>query len=167
MSTNDSALGNDGRRDRLIQQSVNDPYMRRAKLSGPTVCPECGVVFSAGRWQWQASAPEEAQSHLCPACLRIRDRVPAGYLFLSGNFFKEHKNEIINLLHNKVNQQKAHHPLQRVMEVDYQDGGGAEITFTDVHLPQGVGEALQRAYEGDLDIKYTEDIVRVYWQRGD
>jgi hypothetical protein len=39
-------------------------------------------------------------------------------------------------------------------------------TFTDVHLPPGVGEAIDSACEGELDIKYTDEagIVRVIWR---
>ena len=73
----------------------------------------------------------------------------------------------MHLVHNKVEEQKAQHPMKRLMGAADQKGGGIEITFTDMHLPRGVGEAIERAYEGDLEIQYTEEsgIVRVYWKR--
>jgi len=39
------------------------------------------------------------------------------------------------------------------------------ITTTDVHLPRRIGEAVHRAYRGDLDVKYSPDeyTVRVNW----
>ena len=87
MSGKETDVGKRGRQDRLIQERVHDPYMKGSKPVEPTVCPECGVVFSGGRWQWQADAPEGAQKEWCPACQRIRDKVPAGFLTLSGEFF--------------------------------------------------------------------------------
>ena len=156
-----------GRRDRLIEENVHDPYMASSKPKQPTVCEDCGVVFSSGRWQWLPEVPEGAHRQRCPACQRTHDKVPAGFLTLGGTFFDEHRDEIMHLVHNKVEEQKAQHPMKRLMGVEDRQGGGTEITFTDMHLPRGVGEAIERAYEGDLEIQYTEGsgIVRVYWKR--
>jgi NMD protein affecting ribosome stability and mRNA decay len=167
MSGKEGDVAKQGRRDRLIKEEIHDPYMARKKLVEPTVCPECSVVFSDGRWQWMTKVPDDAHQELCPACQRIRDKVPAGFLTLSGEFFEEHRDEIKHLVHNKVEEQKAQHPMKRLMDIEDQAGGGVVITFTDMHLPRGVGEAIQRAYAGELDIQYTKeaDILRVSWQR--
>jgi hypothetical protein len=156
-----------GRQDRLLKERVHDPYMARRKPTEPTVCPECGVVFRGGRWQWVREAPEHPNEELCPACQRIRDRIPAGFLTLSGAFFDGHRDEIMRLIHNKEEEQKRQHPMKRLMFIEEQKDGSAVITFTDVHLPRDVGEAIEHAYEGELEIQYTEEagIVRVYWQR--
>jgi NMD protein affecting ribosome stability and mRNA decay len=156
-----------GRQDRLIKERIHDPYMTRSKPSEPTVCPECGVVFAGGRWQWMTQTPEDAERSLCPACQRGRDRVPAGYLYLSGDFLAQHRDEILNLVRNKAEGETAQHPMKRLMDIEERVDGGLEITFTDVHLPRGVGDAIRRAYEGELDIQYTDEagIVRVYWTR--
>ncbi len=156
-----------GRQDRLIEEKIHDTYMNRSKPTDPTICPQCRVVFTEDRWQWQPGAPKGANEELCPACQRIQDKVPAGILTLSGEFFAEHRSEILALLHNKVEGQKAQHPMKRLMEIKDQDDGSAVITFTDTHLPRGVGQAIESAYNGELDIQYTEDanLVRVYWQR--
>lgn len=167
MSGKDTYPAKQGRRDRLIKERVHDPYMTRSKPTEPTVCPDCGVVFSGGRWQWLPETPQGAHEEACPACQRLRDKVPAGFLTLSGEFFDRHRDEIMNLVQNKVEAQKAEHPMKRLMWTEDQEEGGVVITFTDVHLPRGVGEAIERAYEGELDIHYTEEagIVRVYWRR--
>ncbi|MGR9046160.1 MAG: BCAM0308 family protein [Gammaproteobacteria bacterium] len=155
-----------GRHDRLIKEKVHDPYMTRSKPTEPTLCPECGVVFAKGRWEWLPEVPDNAHRELCPACQRIRDKVPAGFLTLSGDFFAAHRDEIMHLVHNKIEAQRAQHPMKRLMAIEDQEDG-VIISFTDVHLPRGVGEAIEHAYKGDLDIHYTEEagIVRVYWQR--
>lgn len=154
------------RRDRLIREEVHDPYMAGAKLAEPTVCPDCGVVFNEGRWQWLPEPPAQAAETVCPACRRVKDRVPAGFLTLSGEFFREHRDEIMSLVENKVESQVKQHPMKRLMRVEDRDDG-TELKFTDAHLPRGVGEAIRRAYDGDLDIHFPEDggIVRVYWER--
>lgn len=167
MSGKEGDIAERGRKDRLIKEYIHDPYMTRNKPKEPTLCPQCGVVFTDGRWQWLPQAPKQAHETLCPACQRIHDRVPAGYLQLSGDFFTAHREEIMRLVHNKEEEQKAQHPMKRLMDVEDQDDGAVVVTFTDVHLPRGAGEAIERAYEGELDIHYTEEagIVRVYWQR--
>jgi NMD protein affecting ribosome stability and mRNA decay len=157
--------GDRGRGDRLIQERVHDPYKTRSKLPEPTVCPECQAVFTQGRWSW-TEVPAEANQTLCPACQRIRDRVPAGFLSLSGEFFQNHREEILNLIRNKEQSEKAQHPLKRIMNIEEQEQETV-ITFTEIHLPRGIGEALQRAYEGELDYQYAEQtsILRVRWHR--
>jgi NMD protein affecting ribosome stability and mRNA decay len=165
MSGKDTDIARQGRRDRLIKEMVHDPYKSKKKLPEPTVCPECNALFHKGRWTWD-EPPATANHELCPACQRIRDEVPAGFLTLGGGFFDAHRDEIMNLVHNKEAQEKADHPLKRIMAVEEQ-GDGVLITFTDIHLPRGVGEALHRAYEGDLDYEYTDEasIIRVSWRR--
>ena len=167
MSGKEGDVAKHGRQDRLIKERVHDPYMARSKPTEPSVCPECGVVFSAGRWQWLPEVPENAHQEMCPACHRIHDNVPAGLLSLSGGFFNEHRDEIMNLTHNKVEEQKKQHPMKRIMGIEEAEEGGVVISFTDTHLPVGVGEAIEHAYEGELDIHYTEEagLVRVYWKR--
>jgi NMD protein affecting ribosome stability and mRNA decay len=167
MTSKDTDIQRDGRRDRLIQERVHDPYKPRGQLTEPSVCSECGVVFTQGRWQWLPQTPAGAEEILCPACRRVQDRVPAGFLTLSGDFFAEHRSEILNRVRNKVDEQKAQHPMKRLMDITDGNEGETVVTFTDVHLPRGVGQAIASAYEGSLDIKYTDEagIVRATWHR--
>ena len=153
------------RRDRLIRELDHDPYHAKLKIKGPAVCPGCGAVFLRNRWTWQP-APTDARQHTCPACQRIKDRVPAAFLTLSGDFFVSHRDEIMNLISNYEQRESMEHPLKRIMATEEQ-GSGLELAFTDAHLARGIGEALQNAYEGELDYEYTkEDIMlRVSWVR--
>lgn len=154
-----------GQRDRQVEEVVHDPYMARSKPPEPALCPECGLVFHKGRWQ-RAPRPVKAHEHLCPACHRIKDRFPAGYVKLSGDFLGAHRDEIRHLIRNEEQQEAANHPLQRIMDIT-EEGGVTSVTTTDVHLARRVGEALHHAYQGKLDIKYSQDeyVVRVTWQR--
>lgn len=153
------------RRDSMYEERVSDPYRARGKWPEPTACPECGAIFHHGHWQWGEATPG-AEQHLCPACQRTRDRVPAGQLTLKGAFFVEHRAEILSLIHNAEAKAKAEHPLERIMAIG-EEADGAVVTFTDAHLAHGVGEALHHAYQGELDSAYTDEdaILRISWSR--
>ena len=128
-------------------------------------CRSGDTIVHNGHWVW-ADVPAGARQHVCPACLRIRDRVPAGYLTLHGEFLPLHETEIMNLIHNHVEREQALHPLKRIMQSVKQDESTV-ITFTDAHLARTIGEAIHKAYQGQLDYQYTkgEVMLRVDWSR--
>ncbi|MEH6355889.1 MAG: BCAM0308 family protein [Marinobacter sp.] len=167
MSGKDGDVGARGRGDRLLKEEIHDPYMARKKPKEPTLCPGCGAIFHKGRWQWAVESPEQANELMCPACERIRDDMPAGILTLSGTFLEKHRDEILKLIQNKVEHEKAGHPMKRLMSVEDGQKGELIAKFTDLHLPRGTGEAIQRAYKGELEIQYTKEsnLIRVYWNR--
>ena len=153
------------RRDRLVQENRHDPYKAKHKLPEPTVCPQCGAVFHDGHWQW-GEKPPGAHEEMCPACHRIQDEFPAGYVTVSGAFFKDHREELLHLARNEEERAKAEHPLKRIMNIENQDDG-VLITTTDIHLARGIGEALHHAYQGELEYHYNEqeNLLRVVWER--
>jgi NMD protein affecting ribosome stability and mRNA decay len=154
-----------GWRQEYRQDDVHDSYKPQKKLPEPTRCPDCGAVLRGGRWHWEA-APAQANEALCPACRRIRDRYPAGYVTLKGDFFAAHRDEILAIARNRESREKAEHPLQRIMAVEDIEGG-VQITTTDAHLARAIGDAVHDAYKGELEVKYGEqdNLVRVYWTR--
>ncbi|MGH0035038.1 MAG: BCAM0308 family protein [Myxococcota bacterium] len=157
--------GQGGRRDRLIQGHEHDPYRAPKKPSEPTVCPECGATFRGGRWTW-ARGPVDAPRQLCPACQRVRDGYPGGYLTLEGAFLVAHQQEIVGLARNVEEREKKEHPLKRIIELEVREDR-IEITTTDMHLARAIGEGVQHAYGGDLDLRYSEDemLLRAHWGR--
>lgn len=153
------------RRDQLRPERVHDTYKLQHKLAEPVVCPECGVVYHAGRWQWGAR-PAGAHEVVCPACHRIRDNFPAGFVEVGGDFLAAHRDEIMNLLHHHESKEKAEHPLARIMAVA-DTPEGMLVTTTDIHLARDLGEALHHAYQGNLEFHYNaaENLLRVHWRR--
>lgn len=142
-----------------------DPYVATKKPPGPTVCPSCKAVFNEGRWTWQRP-PADAAEATCPACQRIHDDFPAGYVMIKGEFIKQHRDEIIAVITSKEDREKATHPLQRIMAIeDVREG--LQVTTTDSHLARGIGEALHDAYKGDLKLRYSRDenLLRAVWKR--
>lgn len=153
------------RRDELRDELVHDSYKSKRKLPEPTRCSECGAVYHEGRWGWGA-APANAHEEPCPACQRIRDKFPAGYVTLKGEFFAGHRDEIIHLARNREAQERPEHPLERIMNVEDVEEG-VLITTTDTHLARDIGEAVHAAYKGELDYHYNkeENLLRVQWTR--
>lgn len=153
------------RYDRQLAEEHKDPYRPKAKLSEPTVCPQCALVYHDGHWQ-TLPRPDGAQESVCPACRRINDSFPAGYVTLESDFVKQHRDELVKLARTTEQRERDQHPLQRIMDIN-DDGNKIDITTTDIHVARRIGEAIHSAYEGDLDIKYgPEDyVVRISWSR--
>ena len=153
------------RHDRLLQEAVHDTYQTKGKLPEPTVCPDCGAVFHTGRWQW-LDKPKDAQQATCPACHRMRDHFPAGFVWLRGDFPATHGQEIMQLIRNRETQEKAEHPMQRIMEISSAEDG-IQVTTTDIHLARSIGDAVHHAYQGELKFHYNpeQNLLRVNWSR--
>jgi len=151
------------RHDRLLQEAVHDTYKAKGKLPEPTVCPQCQAVLQDGHWGWR-DIPENANSETCPACHRINDKFPAGFVTLSGPFFQSHRSEIMALVRHEEQRARLSHPLQRIMGVEEQKDS-VLVTTTDIHLARACGEAVHRAYQGELDFHYNqeENLLRVRW----
>lgn len=151
------------RRDRQIEEVNHDPYHARSKLAEPAVCPQCGLLYHEGRWQ-RAGRQDNASEHVCPACHRINDRAPAGYIKLSGPYLEGHEDEVLRLVRNEAARQGQDHPLARIMDVEHRQGT-ITVTTTDVHLARRIGDALRAAFHGKLTTKYSPDeyLVRVNW----
>lgn len=157
------------RRDQLREEREHDTYRQQQKPAEPSACVECGAVFHAGRWQWAGEPPEKAAKVLCPACQRIRDDFPAGFVYVGGPFFAANSDEILALIRHHAQKEGAEHPLARIMGI--QEDGRAEdgvlITTTDLHLARDLGDAVHKAYHGELDFHYNEgeQRLRVHWRR--
>lgn len=160
-------MGEERRGD--VGHESKNPYYEGKKYKEPTYCPNCDLVYREGRWiEGSISSEEDPHEALCPACRRKRDRNPEGLVYLSGNYFQEHKKEILQLVKNDEEKAKQTRPLQRLMWVD-EDSNSMELATTNEHLARRIGKSIARAHDGDLDIKsgHNERLVRVYWTRED
>jgi hypothetical protein len=96
----------------------------------------------------------------------MNDHFPAGFIALEGEFFKAHSKEIMLLIKNIEQHDRAEHPLKRIMTIE-QNGDSTLVTTTDIHLARGIGEAVRHAYHGQLELHYNtgEHLLRVHWKR--
>ena len=156
---------NEVRHETLYAPRHMDPYVDVAKPAHDARCPECGVVFHKGRWAW-GPVPKDAVSTTCPACLRIHDRFPGGYVTLKGPFVQAHRDELKKLVEAREEHEKAEHPLERVMGIG-ERAGSLEITTTGNHLARAIANAVRAAYDGNLKVRYESDenLVRAVWTR--
>lgn len=147
--------GKFGRRDRLVKEKYHDTYKENKKRPEPSACSDCGSVFVGGRWTWN-EAPEDAAMVVCPACQRIADNYPAGYVELKGEFYQQRQVEILNLVNNEEKLEKGEHPMERIMAITPK-GDLTEITTTGVHMARRIGDAIVRAYQGDMSFTYADN----------
>lgn len=149
----------------MLEGMRDDAYWASRKPRGPVCCPKCKAVFRDGRWSWSA-APAGASKLRCPACRRIDEDSPAGYIALSGDFLAAHRNEVLARVRNCESKEKSTHPLERIMAVASANGG-VQVTTTSVHLARRIAHALESAFKGTLNIAYNhqDNLLRVRWSR--
>ncbi len=101
----------------------------------------------------------------CQACHRINDGYPAGLVSLAGPRLPALKAQILQLVRHEEEAERKEHPLNRVVEIE-EGAEGLMVKTTDIHLPRRIGEAVQRAYRGELEIHFDEQnyFVRVNWK---
>jgi NMD protein affecting ribosome stability and mRNA decay len=145
------------------------------RISEPAICEECGAIYTKGRWTLDEKVLDddpfnkiEPQKTTCPACVQIKTGIPAGFVYIKGNFFNEHKEEIENLLKNEEEKIGLTNPLARIMEFK-RSKKRMTITTTTEHLAQHFGRVLKNAYSGDVryDFSHENKLARVYWERED
>jgi NMD protein affecting ribosome stability and mRNA decay len=156
-----------GRREELMTPLREDSYREDAKYHEPTSCPDCGATYVKGRWTWAPPAPESVDRR-CPACERIHDDFPAGYVMLKGGYAQAHRDEVLAMVRGCETREKAEHPLERIMGiVDTADG--IQVTTTDGRLARGIARALHDAFKGSVKVTSAkeENLVRAVWERRD
>lgn len=153
------------RHEQRMPPRHEDPYDDGRKEAGAAACRRCRATRLAGCWSWK-EAPADAERILCPACQRIDDNFPAGYVTIKGAFLAAHRDEIVNVVMARAERARVEHPLQRIIGMQ-EVGGGVLVTTTDVHLARGIGVALRDAFKGELDLDYSKDenLVRATWSR--
>lgn len=144
-------------------------------MSEPAVCKECGAIYANRRWTAASStstkSPDghlrQAQMTLCPACKQQRTGEPRGFVFLDGDFFSSHSEEIERLLRNEAKRSEADNPLARTMEFKRGDGHKLTVSTTTEHLAQRLGHALEKAFGGSVhyDFSHENKLARVSWRR--
>jgi NMD protein affecting ribosome stability and mRNA decay len=150
----------------FFEERAERAYLEAAtKLLEPTVCPQCDAIFMEGRWRW-GPVPVSANQAVCPACQRMQDSNPAGYVVLAGPYFREHGDEILELIHEQAERKRGENPLMRLMEEERNEEAML-ITTTDIRLAHFIGAALHHHFQGDLEYHHhaASDLLRVHWTR--
>jgi len=148
-----------GRRARMVQPREHETYRARCKSGETLRCKECGVFSHAGHWSWEAPDGVRPLPATCPACRRIHDRYPAGIIRLHGDLGSQ-RDELLAMIRNVEAQEKAEHPLERLMEIT-PERGALVVTTTGMHLARCICGALERRSHGHIRIRYAEEETQV------
>ena len=139
----------------------------------PRRCSGCGAVYTRRRWlaatdprAAEVVANVEATHVLCPACRSLAS-VPAGFLRVEGDFYREHQDEIEHLIDREAERALEDNPLGRIVARDRSAPGVLVVTTTTEHLVQRLGHALEKAYSGHVDYQFSHEnkLARVTWHR--
>lgn len=143
------------------------------KISEPASCKVCGAVYINNHWTFDKDVLRgdgfkkiEPAEVICPACLQIRNGVPSGFVYIKGEFFTRHREEIESLLKNEEKKLNKTNPLSRIMDFEIVDSG-AVVTTTTEQLAQHFGRSLEKAYGGNVSYDFSRGnkLARVYWER--
>ena len=104
---------------------------------------------------------------VCPACEQKRSGEPRGFVYLEGDFFIAHHEEIEQLLRNEAERAAEDNPLARIMDWKRGEDPNLTVTTTTEHLAQRLGHALEKAFGGatNYDFSHENKLARVSWQR--
>jgi len=154
------------RHELRAEMTLGDPYAEAERPLNPAVCTDCGAIFKNGQWAW-GTPSRDAVRTLCAACLRVRDRFPAGHVTLRGPWVDSHKAELCKLVADHEAQTNRERPLERVIGIDSGQHSGLTITTTGRHLARTLAHAVQDNFEGRLRVRYEADdnLVQAVWSR--
>lgn len=147
-------------------------------IAEPAMCRDCGSIYTKRRWTAPGPSSETrkpgkqshwrpAQTTVCPACKQKNDDQPRGLVFLDGDFFPTHREEIENLLRNEAQRAGDDNVLSRIIDAKEGKGHKLTITTTTEHLAQRLGHALEKTFGGDVqyDFSHENKLARVSWRR--
>ncbi len=144
-------------------------------LAEPCVCKECGAMYLDRRWTLGAADPmsldhqrwSPPQLVTCPACKQIEEGVPGGLVHLEGAFFQAHRDEIERMMKNEAARAAEDNPLARIMKLEEAGENRLTVLTTTEHLAQRLGHALEKAFCGKAEYRFSHEnkLTHVYWKR--
>ena len=151
------------RNKRLGQNKEKDKA--EAYNDKPLICTMCQAVYRNGRWAW-GEVPVNAHEIICPACQRYEENQPAGIIDIRGILYKNHKDQILNLITNAEKSINLSHPMERIMSI-HDKRGHTVITTTGTLLAKEIADILKQSFNGKAEYNYHEsdntlDVVLKY-----
>jgi NMD protein affecting ribosome stability and mRNA decay len=155
------------------KSSSGDPYGLTAGLPELSACERCHNVYRNKRWYEDASLYADAMKNpsvgsvLCPACRKILQNFPGGIVTLKGDYFRQHQQDLMNLIRNEEKRARGFNPLERLMSVKENEKGNMVVSTTTEKLAQRLGRAIKKAFHGEVAYQWSHDnkLVRVEWVR--
>jgi hypothetical protein len=135
---------------------------------GHCYCPKCGAVGFHKHWYF---APEQehilrkdknASQVLCPGCTKIEQQLYEGEVILANSCFSTLSGEIIALIKHTEGVCWHKNPTAKLAGA-VEEEETIHVLTTTKFLAERIGKELQKAFKGNLNVKRTEQFVRVYW----
>lgn len=113
-------------------------------------------------------AGQPVSVRICGACRRRRDGVPHGFVHVDGEFVRQHRPDIVNLLKNEAARAAEDNPLGQI--IDWHENGHTDdvlVTTTTEHLAIRLGRALEKAFDGRVLYGFSHEnkLAHVWWHR--
>jgi hypothetical protein len=91
--------------------------------------------------------------------------MPAGVVIMSGMFWTDHREPIVNLIHHAEQLEKSEHALERLLSK--KKNGELIVSTTGVHLASRIAHAVEEAFKGEARYHYNDDtsFLSVTWRR--
>src|SRR5438067_2249578 len=108
---------------RVTVHDFDDPYIPDEHLEDGTVCMRCGAVYRNQRWQRDDAASRTLiaagtpRQVVCPGCRKIGAHDPQGIVTLRGDYWPQHRDEIMNLIRHEEERGTNTNALERVMDI--------------------------------------------------
>ena len=154
---------------------LKDPYLTATDYKDMSVCRVCHDIYHNKRWIHDEALydrlvrnPAGVNFTVCPSCKKIENHYYEGVVELSGDFLFEHKDEILHLIRNTENRADYINPQEKIENLEIDDANKLiRLTTTSEDLAQRIGKNIESAYDGNLQLSFSEDdrLVRVYWSR--
>jgi hypothetical protein len=159
-------------RPRDSVQEFDDPYLPDQHYQEGTVCSRCGVVYHHQHWvvdeprRQRLLEAGNAPQVVCPGCRKVADHEPQGILTLHGDYWPEHRDDILNLIRHEEERGLNTNPLERIMNVR-EENGCLVVETTNEKLAQRIGRQIDKAHKGRIEYKWSDGnrLVRVEWER--
>ena len=89
-----------------------------------------------------------------------------GIVYITGNFFKQRRDQILNMLRNEEAKEVTNNPLDRIIDIMEKDDD-VRVETTSENLAVHLGRMLYHSYGGSVEYKFSDDqkLARVYWNR--
>lgn len=139
---------------------------------GTVVCGRCHAIWNKKRWHLNEEQYRELvgeptiASVVCPACHQIEWGEYDGVVTLRSPLIPANQAAIEGLIRHTEADIRTDNPLARIASLKA-TGDTIEILTITPFLAERIGKELQKAYDGELEVKAAtcERFVRVTWLR--
>jgi NMD protein affecting ribosome stability and mRNA decay len=148
-----------------------DPYQPEAGQEA-ALCTQCRALYQGKRWFYdpelsgRLAGTDKVREVVCPTCRKINDHYPEGILTLSGEFFGQHKEEIVRLMEKEAARVAGRSVADRIIRT-VPEGDKLVVETTTEKMAQRLGRTIYKAYKGELHFRWgeVERFARVNWSR--